>query len=158
MSRRWLQSTDVEINDDTGAILVQPTNLPQNPSSGAILVDVSGLQFVSGSNALLIQGEVINTPKPPTAMYGGTKTGSSEGAQPLVDNPTPCQFVWVGARINNDGSPQNSAVCFIGSSSGTNIPILPNDFHGIMIPIDDANKIYIYSPSGGDGVVYQIFV
>jgi hypothetical protein len=157
MSRRWLQSADVEINDDTGAIWVQPSNLPQNPSSGAILVDVSGLQFVQGNNALLIQGEVVNIPKPPTALSGGVKTTSNNNTEPLVDNSMPCQFVWIGARVDDLGVAQNSALCFVGNTSSPTIPILPNDFKGIMIPIDDASKISVRTVSMGEGVAFQIF-
>jgi hypothetical protein len=141
MSRRWLQSADVEIDDN----------------SGAILVGVSGLQFVQGNNALLVQGEVVSTPKPPTSLSGGVKTTSSNNLEPLVDNSSPCQFVWIGARVNNDGSPQNNGLCWVGGSSNQSIPILPNDFHGIMIPVDDASKISVYTLNMYEGVAFQIF-
>ena len=126
MTRRWLQSADVEIDEATGA--------------------------------LLVQGDVGSTAKSPTSLAGGTKTVASGGVpEPLVDSSTPCQFVWVGARVDDYGVSQNAGACFVGDSSDQNIPVMMANYEGIVIYIDDAAKLYVRATNDGDGVVYRIF-
>ena len=91
-------------------------------------------------------------------LAGGTKTvPSASTPQPLVAASTPCRFVWVGARVDNYGNPLNSYPCFIGDSAGQNIPVLPSNYEGLVIRIDDASKVYVRVVSGGNGVTYRIF-
>jgi len=91
-------------------------------------------------------------------LAGGTKTvPSASTPQPLVAVSTPCRFVWVGARVDNYGNPQNYYPCFIGDSAGQNIPIMPSNYEGLVIRIDDAAKVYVRVVSGGNGVAYRIF-
>jgi len=93
-----------------------------------------------------------------TAFAGGTKTVPSAATpQPLVATSMPCRFVWVGARVDNYGNPQNYYPCFIGDSIGQNIPIMPSNYEGLVIRIDDASKVYVRVVSGGNGVAYRIF-
>ena len=104
--------------------------------SGALLFDVAGC----------------------SSFIGGTKTvASAETPQPLVATSTPCRFVWVGARVDNYGYPVDSYPCFIGDSAGQNIPVMPSNYEGLVIRIDDASKVYVRVVSGGTGVVYRIF-
>jgi hypothetical protein len=126
MTRRWLQSADVEINEATGA--------------------------------LAVEGDVNATTVLPTSLSGGEKTVATAGAaEPLVATSTPCQFVWIGARVGDDGVASNSGACFIGNATKQHIPITKANFEGVIIHIDDAAKLYVRAVNSGDGVVYHIF-
>jgi len=93
-----------------------------------------------------------------TSFAGGTKTVSSTGTpEPLVATSTPCRFVWVGARVDNSGNPLNGYPCFIGDSANQNIPVMPSNFEGLIIRIDDAGKVYVRVAGSGNGVAYRIF-
>jgi len=91
-------------------------------------------------------------------IAGGTKTvPSTSTPQPLVATATPCRFVWIGARVNSDGDPQTTKPCFIGDATGQNIPVMPSNYEGVVIRIDDASKMYVKVGINGQGVVYRIF-
>ena len=93
-----------------------------------------------------------------TTLAGGTKTvPSASTPQPLVAVSTPCRFVWVGARVDAYGNPQNSYPCFIGDSAGQNIPVMPSNYEGLVIRIDDASKVYVKVTVNNQGVAYRIF-
>ena len=93
-----------------------------------------------------------------SSFVGGTKTVSSTTTpQALVSTLTPCRFVWIGARVNSDGNPLNTKPCFIGNSSNQNIPILPSNFEGVVIHIDDASKVFVKVGVANQGIVYRIF-
>lgn len=93
-----------------------------------------------------------------TSFIGGTKTVPSAGTpQALVASSTPCRFVWIGARVDNNGNPQNTAPCFIGDSANQNISILPSNYEGVMIRIDDAVKVFVRVVVNNQGVVYRVF-
>lgn len=128
MTRRWLGSADVEIDPTTGALLVMG----------------------------VLGGGVTMTP--PSSLAGGTKTIASAGTvEPLVSSSTPCRFVWVGARVAEDGTPQNAGVCFLGDSAEQHIPIMTANYEGAVIRIDDASKLHLRTTNDGDGVVYHLF-
>jgi len=94
----------------------------------------------------------------PTSLAGGTRiVPASATPQPLVATPTPCRFVWIGARVDDDGNPLNEYPCFIGDSSNQNIPVMPSNYEGVVIRIDDASKVYVRVVSAGNGVAYRIF-
>ena len=93
-----------------------------------------------------------------SAFAGGTKIVPSAGTpQPLVATSTPCRFIWVGARVDVYGNPQNTYPCFIGDSAGQNIPVFPSNYEGLVIRVDDANKVYVKVTVGNQGVAYRIF-
>jgi hypothetical protein len=95
---------------------------------------------------------------PPETFVGGTKTvASAATAEPLVGTPTPCRAVWIGARISPVDAVVNTASCRIGDNASQNIPITQNNFEGMVIPIDDAAKLYVKVQSNGEGVAYRIF-
>ncbi len=92
------------------------------------------------------------------SFVGGTKTvASSSTPEKLVPDPTPCSFVWVGARVDGSGNPQNTAPCFIGDAAGQNIPILQSNYEGVVIRVDDASKVHVKVGVNGQGVAYRIF-
>jgi len=92
-----------------------------------------------------------------TAFAGSTKTVAAAATpQALVSAPTPCKGVWIGARMAADMSPQNTGACWIGDSAGQNLPILPTDFAGVFIKIDDASKLFVKVAVNGQGVAYRI--
>jgi len=94
----------------------------------------------------------------PTSLAGGTKTvPSSATPQPLVAIPTPCRLVWIGARLDNYGNPQNYYPVFVGDAAVQNLPIMPANFEGLVIRIDDASKLYVRVVNSGEGVFYRIF-
>ena len=110
-----------------------------NTATGAILVDGSGVPL-------------------PSSLAGGSKTlAAAAAAQPLVGQPTPCQAVWIGPRVDGDGVALNTKPCFIGDSQSQNIPILPDNAEGLILRIDDAAKLFVKAGVNGEGVVYRIF-
>lgn len=119
MSRRWINSLDVEYD----------------PLKGSILTDQAS----------------------PASFVGGTRTANPGAPQKLVATATPCRFVWIGARTDDYGNPQNSQPVFIGDSSAQNLPIMQSNFEGIVIRIDDASKVYVRAVGWGEGVAYRIF-
>ncbi len=93
-----------------------------------------------------------------SSFIGGTKlVPSSATPQPLVATSTPCRFVWVGARVDNYGNPQNYYPCFVGDAAGQNIPVMPSNYEGLVIRIDDASKVYVKVTVNNQGVAYRIF-
>jgi hypothetical protein len=94
----------------------------------------------------------------PGSFAGGTKTVAAAATpEALVASSTPCRFVWVGARVNGDGAAQNTKPVFLGDSAGQNIPVMPNDFEGVTVPMDDAQKVYVKVGVNGEGVAYRVF-
>jgi len=91
-------------------------------------------------------------------LAGGTKTVASVSTpEPLVATSTPCRFVWIGARVDGDGNPLNTRPCFVGDSADQNIPVMPSNYEGVVIRIDDASKVYVKVGVSGQGVAYRVF-
>jgi hypothetical protein len=127
MTRRWLGSADVEIDPATGALLVKG-------------------DFGGDSMA------------PPTSLVGGTKTvASATVAEPLVAVSTPCRCVWVAPLCNADGAGTNTKPVFLGDIANQNMPLAPGSISGVVLSIDDANKIFVKVGVNGEGVAYRIF-
>lgn len=103
-------------------------------------------------------GALAVSSPPPTSLSGGTKTCANQAvAEKLVAASTPCRAVWIGPRVTTAGVAQNTKPVFIGDSAGQNIPIMPANFEGLTIAIDNASKLYIKANANGEGVVYRIF-
>ncbi|NQU76015.1 MAG: hypothetical protein HQ546_06875 [Planctomycetes bacterium] len=100
----------------------------------------------------------------PTSMVGtaaGTPHPIAAAATPaqLVTASTACRFVWIGAPcVAATGVAVNTTPAFIGDVTNQCIPLLPNNFEGVIIHIDDASKIYVKVGVNGEGVHYRIFV
>jgi hypothetical protein len=93
-----------------------------------------------------------------TTFAGGTKTVAAPATpEKLVAASTPCRFVWVGARVDGSGNPQNTVPCFVGDSGSQNIPVMPSNYEGFVIRIDDASKVYVKVGVNGQGVAYRVF-
>jgi hypothetical protein len=95
----------------------------------------------------------------PTAVatfVGNTKTVSPAAAASLVAASTPCRAVWIGARMNNDGTSTNTNPVFIGDVTNQTMALAKDDFKGFLIPIGDAFNIYIRPVTAGEGVAYRI--
>jgi len=89
---------------------------------------------------------------------GGTKTVTATGTpEKLVAASTPCNFVWIGSRVDANGVATNTKPVFIGDVDGQNIPIMIANFEGVLIPINDASKVYVKVGVNGEGIVYRIF-
>ena len=126
MTRRWLQSADIEIDPTTGA--------------------------------LLVRGDSGTTTAPPSSLVGGTKTVAAAGTpEPLAGTSTPCRCVWIGPLCNADGVGTNTKPVFLGDSNNQNMPLLPSSVSGVVLSIDDANKVYVKVGANGEGVAYRIF-
>jgi hypothetical protein len=96
--------------------------------------------------------------KSPTTFTGGSKSVAAAATpEALVASSTPCRFVWIGAPCDSDGVASNTKPVFIGDSSGQNIPIATHNFEGVMIQIDDAQKVYAKVGVDGESVEYRIF-
>ena len=103
-------------------------------------------------------GALLTDQSSPSSFEGSTRTVSPPSSpQPIVGTPTTCRFVWVGARVGPAGQPENQGPCFIGDSNNQNIPIMPTNYEGVVIRIDDASKVYVRVITANDGVVYRIF-
>jgi len=91
------------------------------------------------------------------------KPAAAATPEPLVATSTPCRFVWIGPIIDANGIPQNTKPCFVGESAGQAlatkgaIPIMPSNFEGLIVWIDDANKLCVKSGVNGEGVAYRVF-
>jgi len=93
-----------------------------------------------------------------SSMAGGTKTVAAAATpEPLASESTPCRLVWLGARVDGDGNPVNTKPCFLGDADSQNIPVLPSNYEGLVIRIDDAAKVYVKVGVDGEAVVYRIF-
>lgn len=133
MSRRWLQSATVEIDDATGALLV------------------SGVGGGGGGGG--------GSQPPPSSLVGGTKTVTLAATpEPLVASATPCRSVWIGAPCDSNGAPTNTKPVFLGDASNQNMPLAPASITGVAIAIDDAAKIYVRVGANSEAVEYRIFV
>ncbi len=92
-----------------------------------------------------------------TTLAGGTKTVTSAATpEQLLATSTPCQAVWIGAPVDSSGIVVNTKPAFIGDSSSQGIPVMPSNFEGVCVPIDDASKLYIKVGVNGEGVAYRI--
>lgn len=92
-----------------------------------------------------------------TTFVGGTRTANPGAPKKIVATATPCRFVWVAARMDDNGNPQNYYPVFIGDSAGQNIPVMPANYEGLVLRIDDASKVYVRAVNWGEGVVYRVF-
>lgn len=92
------------------------------------------------------------------SLAGGTKLIADPASpEPLVAQPTPCRMVWVGARVDADGQAVNTKPVFLGDAAEQNIPLLPSNFEGWTIAVDDASKLYVRAGVAGEGIAYRIF-
>ncbi len=126
MVRKWIQSVDVEVGED-----------------GRLKVDTGN---GGGGSAA------------PTSITCGTKTVAAAATpEALVAESTPCKRVWLGARYNAaTGAALNTAPVRIGGVGGQTIPLMPSNFEGVTIDIDDAGKLYVDVAQDGEGVHYAI--
>jgi hypothetical protein len=95
---------------------------------------------------------------PPSTLAGGTKVCANAAvAEKLVAAATPCRAVRIMARVDADGNAVNTKPCFVGDVNGQNVPVMPANFEGVAIPIDDASKLYVKVGVNGEGVTYRIY-
>ena len=96
--------------------------------------------------------------KTPTSLAGGTKNVASAATpEPLVAEAAPCRFVWLGAPVDGDGVAVNTKCVFVGDADNQNIPLMPSNFEGVVVQIDDASKLYLKAGVNGEGLAYRIF-
>jgi len=173
-------TTDAEVE----VAVLQPTDIFTtlyicNAGSGAALVYVSGAWHpVPAERARKLEGiftdTVIKVRKAtpadvvnlyldfggePTATFSGeTKTIAAAAVpEPLVNQRTPCKFVWVGAPCSSAGDATNTKPVFVGDANNQNIPIMPSNFEGMFIEIDDASKVYVRVGVDGESISYRVF-
>lgn len=157
MTRRWLQSADVEIDDRSGALLVKIGDV--DLSVDMVQTDVQGIvDGIAGTPNGKTLKELAAILATPTSLTGGTKTVTAAGTpEALVAASTPCKSVWIAPLCNADGVGTNTKAVFLGDSSNQNMPLLPNSVSGVVLSIDDAQKVYVKVGINGEGVVYRIF-
>ena len=93
---------------------------------------------------------------PAAGFAGSVKTATTSGDF-LVAVSTPCRWVWLGPRVDSSGNPQNTKPVFVGDGSNQNIPVMPSNFEGVVLEVDDAAKVKIKPGVNGEGVQYRIF-
>jgi len=99
------------------------------------------------------------------SFSGGVLTiAAAATPQQITATSTKCQWVWVGAPVDADGVASNTKPVFIGESSdqskvGTGpLPILPSNFEGFIIQIDDVSKLWVSAGVNGNKLHYRYFV
>ena len=100
--------------------------------TGALLTDLAGCTTLAGGTKT-----VPGTPQPP---WPSRRRAGSFG-----------QLVWTTT------APAEYYPCFIGDAAGQNIPVMPSNYEGLVIRIDDASKVYVRVVTNNPGVVYRIF-
>ena len=108
---------------------------------------------VSAAGALLTEAGGF------ASLTGGTKTVAAAATpEELGATAAPCRMVWVGAPIDPaTGLGTNTKPAFIGDSDGQTMPLVPSNFEGYFLPIDDASKVYVKVGANGEKVNYRIF-
>lgn len=142
-------STDNEVNlgDITFKADVVETDVEAITGTGAAAKTLADV--VSVLQALI----------PPDGMVCGTKPiTDADEAEPLVDEPTPCKAVWIGAPVTiATGAAANTQGVLVGNGTTQNFPIMPSNFEGKTFPIDDASKLWVKAGVDGEGVNYIIY-
>ncbi len=120
-------------------------------------------QWIQAATVSTEDGALAITAAPPSTFAGGSKVPAEAGvAEPLVNAPTPCRFVWVGVPLSppeGEGDTSwaaNTSPVFLGDEHNQNLPLTPHTFRGVVIHISDASLIYVRSLAQGDGVEYRI--
>jgi hypothetical protein len=87
----------------------------------------------------------------------GKKTIASTAVPEAVINvPTPCFGVWLGAPEDGEGVAANTKTAYVGDASGQSIPILASDFKGFFLKVADASKVYVKAGANGEAVNFAI--
>ncbi len=114
---------------------LQSVDVEIDPAIGALLVDArSPITFKGGTKSVA----AVNTP------------------EPLVRQSTPCRFVWVATPVADDGEAINTKAVYIGDGENQNLPLMPRNYRGVVIRIDDAAKLFVRVAVAGESVVYRI--
>jgi hypothetical protein len=177
MTRKWLQSQDVSVDDATGALLVQLLT----DSSGALLVNVAPISnlvgnglspatIAAGTSARLVPawatgtnytvGQAVLDASNLTWVCTTAHTAGASFDPTKFQQITTCRFVWVGAPCDANGTAKNLNVAFIGAAATANepnMPLLIANFEGFSIPTNDPSKIYVQPGHTGDQVAFRIF-
>ena len=91
----------------------------------------------------------------PTSITSGQRISiSSINAMHLTTDHVPCCFVWLGAPP--DGSNTDTVMVGGSSSTSTGIPIVPGNYEGVTISINDAYSIFVKSVNGSQKLNYVI--
>ena len=102
-------------------------------------------------------GALLTQTAPSSSFPGGTKTVTSAATpEKLVAASMPCRVVWLGARVSAAGAALNTKPVFIGDAASQTLTIMPGDFQGVVIAVDDASKLYVKVGTNGEGVQYRI--
>ena len=127
MSRRWINSLDVEYDPVKGSILVA------SASAGALYCGTKTVAVAAAPEPLV------------SALPPGMES----------DQASVCS-VWIGARVDANGNALNTLPCFIGDATVQTIPLLPSNYEGFFLRIDP-RKLFVKVGADGQGVNYAIF-
>ncbi|QDU33047.1 hypothetical protein KS4_10880 [Poriferisphaera corsica] len=114
---------------------LKAATLAIDPDDGALLVDITA---------------------PSTFTGGGKAVADPAIPEPLVNESTPCRFVWIAAPMDGEGNFTNTKPVFLGDSLNQNMPLKPSNYRGVVIRIDDASKIFVRAVAANEGVVFRI--
>lgn len=175
---KYFGSTDITVNETTGAIRTQDDSLSTIVETliddGRLKVDASGItlnadvvdvdvEAITGAGAaaksLADVVAALQALIPPDEMVCGTKTiTDADEAEPLVDEPTPCKAVWIGAPVTIEtGAAVNTKGVLVGNNTTQNFPIMPSNFEGKTFQIDDASKLWVKAGVDGESINYIIY-
>jgi len=74
---------------------------------------------------------------------------STNVAQQLVSESTPCKAVWIGAPVTlSTGAAANTHGVLVGNADTQAFPIMPSNYEGKTFPIDDASKLWVLGVDG----------
>jgi len=164
-------NADLDIGDvnllDTAGDPIDPAT-----SGAQSTIDDSVQEVVDGVDELKTQVDLTTTAvnkliAATTISLGpGAETGVKAAPQTTTDATQltatmTCKFVWVGAPVGITGAVVNTAPVFIGGSATTatvgSIPVMPTNYEGFVIAINDPSKLYVASSSAGQVLNYRIF-
>jgi len=154
MSKRAIQTLDVTL-DANGNIMIAAADLASLlalVTAGVKIKNAAGTAINPATEDTLALAKAAVVP--PTSIASSTKAGSAGGAQ-LVAVSTPCKGVWLGPP-ETAGVATNAAPVYVGGSDAQLIPVMPDNFEGIYVEIDNANKLYLKSATA-ESLRYAIF-
>ena len=181
---KYFGSTDITVNETTGAIRTQDDSLSTIVETliddGRLKVDASGItlnadiidvdmEAITGTPSKTLADVVAalqllippdtSTSLPASTMICGTKIiADADVAEPLVADSTSCKGVWIGAPVTiATGAAVNTKGVLVGNDTTQNFPIMPSNFEGKTFLVSDASNLYIKAGEDGESINYIIY-
>jgi len=156
MAKQWINAANVLLDDEGRLAIVLPAELIED---GKLKVQAEasppeGAATEAKQDAIIAAVAGLG---PASAIVCGTLAVADAGTpEPLVEEPTPCKRVWIGAPCDALGAAENTRPAFIGGEAAQTIPLVPSNYEGFVIDIDDAAKLFVKVGVDGQSVRYAI--